>query len=238
MGRGILYLAFGKEFDKLTAWSACYSRQFTKLPIRVLTNLLDRSLKWKDVSNATFQLLNIPSNQNRSVKVSLIEHSPFEETLFMDSDAVIQKHGIESLFDNLKLFDLCCQYFSTICSEYDRNFERDFVKKTYHKLMLLLKESYPIDLFGEAALLFNKSDFSRAFFGVWKRYWKMMGSARDMPAFSFAVKHLIRSIKVFRGDVKFCTNAENEDFFIQHKGFNGFEKKFGLPSYIDWSPKL
>lgn len=236
--RGILYLAFGKEFDKLTAATAGYSRKFTNLPICVLSNLRERSSTWDSVSDVCFKFISSPSGENRKIKVSLINYTPYDETLFMDSDAVIQNHGIESLFTYLKDFDIVCQFFATLYQN-DKNFEQVFIEKTYGKLAILLQETYPIELFGEAALLFSKTKSCEKFFSLWEKYWELMGSGRDMPAFSFAVRHLRNSVKAFKNnEVQFCTNVENENFFIQHKGFGDFEKKFGLPIYIDWNPKL
>ncbi len=236
--RGILLLAFGEEFDKLTAAAACYSRRFTNLPICVITNLEECNSKWQRVSNVCFKYIQLPSNRNRSIKVSLIDYTPYDETLFMDSDAVIQKHGVETLFDYLKDFDIACQFFGVIQHFDDKNFEKAFVIRTYDKLAKLLYEPYPIELFAEAALLFRKTETSKRFFDLWKRYWQMMGCGRDMPGFCFAVKHMKSKVRIFRDDICFSTNKEDETFFIQHKGFDGFERKFGLPNYGDWNPKL
>ena len=232
---GIIYLAFGKEFDKLTAATARYSRRYTKLPMCVLTNLEVRNPVWSEVSDAKFIHLGMLSEENRKIKVSLIKYTPFDKSLFIDSDAVIQKSGIECLFDYLKDFDIACQYHK-ILQENDR--KKGFIQNHYVKLADLLNEKFPIDLFGEAALLFKKSDTGFRFFDLWYKYWEMAGCGRDMPAFSFATKHLNNYVKVFKKGVKFCTNKLNEEYFIQHKGFRGFEKKFGLPQYIDWNPAV
>lgn len=239
VSRGILYLAFGPEFDKLTAASARYSRKFTDLPMCVLSNIDERSHMWKEVDGVSFQFVSLPTNQNRQVKVSLIQHTPFDETLFMDSDAVIQRPGVGLMFQHLHKHDLLCQRFGTIEHPRDPAYEADFIAKTYDKLASILGEQYPIELFGEAALLFRKTDAAREFFDLWERYWVQMGSGRDMPAFCFAVKHAKCRTKVFGPDgVRFCKNAEDPFAFIQHKGFPGFEKKFGLPEYKDWNPNL
>jgi hypothetical protein len=245
--RGIIYLAFGKEFDKLTAATAKYSRKYTDLPMCVFTNLEDRSSVWSEVSDVQFTYFGMSSEENRRIKVSLIKYTPFEESLFMDSDAIIQRSGIECLFNYLDNFDIACQYFSVL-KESER--KKQFIQKTYAKLADLLGEKFPIELYGEAALLFKKSDEGFQFFDLWYKYWEMMGCGRDMPAFSFAVKHLSNFVKVFRddvndddddnddNDVKFCTNKLDSSYFIQHKGFKGFEQRFNLPKYIDWNPKL
>jgi len=233
--RGIIYVAFGEEFDKLTAATAGYSRKFTDLPMCVLTNLKRRSSAWSKVSGVSFKLIALPAKENRRIKVSLIKYTPFDETLFMDSDAVIQKPGIESLFKHLKNFDIACQYFDILT---DAACKSKLAKKTYGKLAKLLNEEFPIDLFGEAALLFKQSKNSYQFFDLWYKYWEMVGCGRDMPGFCFAVKHLYNYVKVFKENIKFCINKEDKNYYIQHQGFNGFKQKFNLPNYKDWNPKF
>jgi len=237
VSKGIVYLVFGEEFDKLAAATANHSRRFTELPICVLTNLKKRNSSWKSVSDVSFKYLPLPSNRNREIKVSLIEYSPYDETLFMDADSVIQKFNVDSLFEYLGDSDLACQWYGQLTYE-DVAVQKMFMKSTYDKLVDLLDESYPIELFSEAALLFRKTITSQKFFDLWKEYWTLMGCGRDMPAFCFAVKHTTANVKIFRRDVQFCTNKEKESYFIQHKGFEDFEKKFNLPNYVDWSPRL
>jgi len=234
--RGILYLALGEEFDKLTAATAAYSRKYTDFPICVITNLKTPCPTWSKVSDVSFTFIDMPTEQNRKVKVSLVDYTPFDYTLFLDSDAVIQQLGIETWFRFLDHCEIGCQFFATL-HQNDRNFEQSFVKQTYDKLARVLGESYPINLMGEAAFLFRRTDRARKFFKLWTSYWVKMGCGRDMPAFTFAVKHLAEMVMIF-GSHSFCTNSENESFFIQHKGFGAFEKKFGLPEYKDWDPKL
>jgi len=237
--RGILYLAFGEEFEKLAVATATYSRQFTDLPICILTNRKAVSSKWSSVSNTFLKNILLPTIKNRTVKVSLLRYTPFDETLFMDADAVIQKSGIETVFQYLDDYDLACQHYGVIKSIEDKNWERAFVEKTYLKLAKMLGEDFPIHLYSEAAVLFRKTDGAKILFDRWEAYWKRMGSGRDMPAFSFAVKHTLCRVKVFTEDsIKFCKNVEDESALIQHKGFAGFEKKFKLPAYKDWNPKL
>ena len=227
--KGILYLAFGEEFDKLTAETACYSRRFTDLPMCVLTNLKERSPKWEELSNVHFRYIELPANKNRGIKVSLTHYTPYDETLFIDSDAVIQKRGIEIYFSYLKDFDVVCQYHASF------NEGVAFVRSKYGRLIALLDEKYPVIVYFNGAFFFRKS--SEEFFSLWKRYWKLSGEGRDMPGFIFAVKHLMNKVKIFRKEKFFTNFLEDESYCIQHKGFKNFEEKFGISKYIDWEPK-
>lgn len=236
LNRGIIYVAFGEEFDRLAAATAKHTRIYTDLPMCVLTNLKKPSPEWDKISNVFFRYLPFPSEENRRVKVSLIDYTPFDKTLFMDVDALIQKKDVERFFDYLNNYDIVCQHYGCIHSTKGASL---LVFRTYLKLAIMLHESLPIKLYGEAAFLFNRTKKTRDFFSLWKKYWMMMGCSRDMPGFSFAAKHsgdLVRSLRHY--EEQFCVNQEDERYFIQHKGFTGFLKKFGLPEYIDWNPKL
>lgn len=233
---GVLYLALGSEFDKLTAATARHSRANTSLPFYVLTNLDEISAEWKEVSNVRFKYIPIPSEKNRTLKVSLIDYTPFDRTLFMDSDAVIQRPGIENMFKLLDDKDIVCQYYGYISEDAEKI---DFLNKTYAFLAGLLNENYPIHLFSEAGFLFNRNKSGKEFFERWRKYWRMMGCGRDMPGFSFAVKHYFSRVETLKcNKSRLCTNVEDETFLIQHKGFKGFTKKFNLPEYEDWNPEV
>lgn len=231
--RGIIYLAFGEEFDKITAATARYSRKFTDLPIRVLSNLHSHPL-WKNISNVSFTYIPLPTVRNREVKVSLIDYSPFEESLFLDSDALIQRPNIESVFRYLLSHDIVCSFYRKIRFRS----EPSPCYNLYAFLALHFNEKFPIPALLDSAFLFRKSKTAQQFFLLWKKLWVFGGSSRDMPAFSFTARHSSAKVKVFyrHSNICFCTHQRNKNHFIQHKGYSGFEKEFGLPHYKDWSP--
>ena len=94
MLRGILYTVFGAEYEKLAVKTIKYSRQYTDLPICVITNILDRSKEWGEINDITFVESKYPQVKNRMAKTKMIDLTPFDETLYLYCDSVIQMHGI------------------------------------------------------------------------------------------------------------------------------------------------
>lgn len=173
--RGIVYVAFGQEYDTTAAYTACYSRRFTELPFYVITDVAARCDKWQDVSNVEFRLVE-KGESNRAVRTSLIDYTPFGETLMMDTDAVIQRAGIEALFSRLDGFEVGLVEMRKFpgCR---KRFYRKFYKPVIDRLSL-----DPKVILSGAFVLFRKTDFAKSFFHRWNRLWVELGRTRDMPA--------------------------------------------------------
>ena len=101
MNKGILYVAFGSDYLLLTLAVIKYSRQYTSLPICVLTNIKERGEEWNKIENVSFVNFDLEQVDNRVVKTQMIDHTPFDKTLYLDCDSVIQNYGIENVFDLL-----------------------------------------------------------------------------------------------------------------------------------------
>jgi phenylacetate-CoA ligase len=173
--RGIVYVAFGKEYDKVAAHTACYSRQFTDLPFYVLTNLKERSEKWNQVRNVEFRYIDEPDSSNRAVRTSVVNFSPFEQTLVMDCDAVVRRPGIERIFDYLERSDLVFVELMKFPKVLDSFFEK------FYKPFIDAFSISPESLVCGAVFAFKKTDFSESFFRRWNALWTWAGKTRDMP---------------------------------------------------------
>ena len=234
MNRCIAFVAFGGEYDKLAASTAKYSRRYTDLPFYVLTNMKARDTVWESVSNVTFKYFPMPHEDNRKIRVSMIKFIPFDEVLYMDADSVIQKPGIENVFNLLKNYDIVCQFYQLFKPK------SSLQRKTYGKLAELLGEKFPIERVFAGTFLFKKSDISFKFFDMWKKYYELNDCGRDMPAFCFTVRHFRSFVGVCEKDneIKLMALKENNYHYIQHNDFSGWNKKFGIPDYNMWSPPL
>jgi len=232
--RCIAFVVFGEEYDKLAAATARYSRKFTDLPFYVLTNMKVRDTVWESVSNVAFRYFPLSYKDNRKIRVSMIKFIPFDEVLYMDADSVIQKPGIENIFNLLKNSDIVCQFYHIFKPK------SDLQRKTYGKLAKLLGEKFPIERVFAGTFLFKKSDVSFRFFDMWREYYELNDCGRDMPAFCFTVKHFRSSVEVCGRDnkIKLMALKENNNYYIQHNDFPEWNEKFGIPDYNMWSPPL
>lgn len=181
MSRGIVYIAFGEDYDTLASETIAYSRQFITCDITVITNLKDRNAKWANVDNVNFIYLDMPTNENRRVKIELYKHTPYDETLYVDVDAVACRDGIEKAFDTLSDNDIVFQHHS-LWREH-RKYYRIY-RDTAHDLGATL----PLRVCLGGFWLFRKTEQTIKFFDTWLSFWERMGSGRDMPALACAIQ--------------------------------------------------
>ena len=67
MTDGILMVVFGEQYDTLAAHTVAYSRQFTDIPIVILSNVAQRDVKWDSITNVSFIDIDRPQNENRQI---------------------------------------------------------------------------------------------------------------------------------------------------------------------------
>ena len=212
MERGILILAFGKEYDQLAAATVNYSRQFTQLPIYILTNMSkeSRDVRWDTIDNVQFKTFSKSQDHNRRVKTRMDLFTPFEKTLYLDCDAAIQKTGIEQAFDLIPNNGL-------LLNQYMRWEIGDKVYRLYHRAMRRLQVQLPLDIYNGALIGWNKCVETDRFFEVWHKFWRLTGCGRDMPALACAVKAV--NMKVTTAPPKFFDpggSTCDRDAIIQH----------------------
>ena len=221
---GIVVVVYGYDFEAMYIRSLKIARQYTDMPVHIITNIKNRSKHWNTISNVSFSVLDHTKTQNRWAKTGLFDFTPFEYTLFLDADTVIKKEGVESFVSLLKdkPFALwVAAYFPThepIINIYKRAMDRFGLKK-------------PIYIFHDGCFAFRKNDESKAFLGEWCRMWRECGEGRDMPAFACAVKSLGITYNTFPKGF-FSGDGTFADTIIEHcSNAVAFCKKFGLPEY-------
>lgn len=232
--KGLVYVAFGKEYDKLAAHTIAYSQQFTDLPICVFTNIddkyYDRHTKWKDTRNVQFKFIAESQDNNRNIKTSLIKYSPFDLSLFLDCDSVIQKPGIERAFDLIGDNDL-------LLHKYTRWERGNKVMGIYKNLMLQLKMRLPITVYDSAFLLFRRNERVENFFKLWNTYWDISGRGRDMPALACAANNFDIKIKeTTKESDALMSKTYDSKVVVQHEYGNHWNTKFGIPKHKEHKP--
>ena len=249
LDKGLLYLAFGETYDTVAAYSIRYSRKFTDLPICVLTNLNEsqRHPLWKDIDNIQFIELDIPTDYNRNVKTSLVEYTPFDQTIFVDCDAVIQNPGIETMFDLLRKHDVMFQYVKIIEGKV---LEHPNIIKHYLPTMGRLAFDPPIRIYHSGLFGFKKNKRTIKLFRWWNRYWKEgTDCGRDMPPLAcvlhkFQNEGWIKLNQFTAEDLWFCEGSckcpFNPNAIVQHRfrptKTDNFFKKFSIPKYKTYKP--
>jgi len=231
--KGLLFLAFGKEYDKLAAHTIAISRKFTSLPILVLSNIPSdkRHHKWLEVPDIEFKYIDLPFDMNRKIKTSIIHYSPFDSTIFLDCDLVIQNTGIEKIFDLLKENDIVMEHWG------NWNVGKKFYK-LYRDVVVKTKTELPIEIYCSAFIAFHKNPKLIEFFNLWNKYWEIGRRGRDMPALACAIKNSNLNVvkTTFENDKIFVYKKLHPEAIIQHRCGPEFFNHFKIPRHKEWKP--
>jgi hypothetical protein len=219
---GIVYIAFGHEYEKLAARTIPYSRRFTKLKMTLFTNLPERRRKGK-YPGVNVIFLKMKDNQNREVKTQLYRYTPYDRTLYMDVDAVIQREGIEKIFGFEE---------DVVLNPYLRWGKGSKILNIYHRAFKMFGVSLPVTIYNGAFILFKRRKTAN-FFNLWNKYWIKFGKGREMPCLCCAVKNSGVSVGEFK--IKINIDSLSSDAMIQHDCI-GFIEKFNFPHYKSVTP--
>ena len=95
---GYLYIVFGKSFLKEAALSLQSLRRYSNLPCHIITDIDDPSIL------SLFTSYDIVESMHKRSKVDFIATSPFNKTIYLDSDLLISMY-IDDLFQLLDHYD-------------------------------------------------------------------------------------------------------------------------------------
>lgn len=225
--RGIIFIVFGKDYDRIAAHTIAMSRQFINCSISVITNLTERNKKWDEVKDINFIYVNLPDNKNREIKTQLYKYSPYDETIYSDCDCVFTKNGIEKLFDLFGDNNLILQLNKMPCWEDGKRYF-----KIYRDTAIKFGISLPLNIYQGAIFAFKKDNDTISFLDLWNEYWLHMGGGRDMPSLACAVKNSSISHGLITIYDNYLIFGENENAIIYHPvNHKLLSIKYGIPSF-------
>ena len=98
MNKGILYIAFGDAFTKEALLSAeSLKRYMPDTPVALFTN--------KEIESPFVDIVKVVKIKHSRSKVDLVAETPFEKTIYLDSDTLIVR-DISDMFEILDRFDV------------------------------------------------------------------------------------------------------------------------------------
>ena len=216
---GIIFLAFGHKYYDMALKTVTYSRRFTELPFVVVTNINNGHLNVRDTD---IKYINMPTEKNRQIKTTIINYSPFDKTIYMDVDSLIQNRGIERAFDLIDGNDLMLNNYGIWK---DAVAARRFTY--YITTMQVLKVQFPINIFYGAFIAFVKNDMAKQFFINWNKNWISSHISREMPALACTVKKMPElKIKRIGSADKIFSWKTDRAACIQHECGAGFWRRF------------
>lgn len=219
--QGVVIIAFGKEYDKLAAYTVGYSQRFTDLPFCIMTNIQERHPKWGGCENVEFKYFDMKDGQNRILKTMLIDHTPFDTTMYMDCDALIQKKGIERAFN----FDQDIMF-----NEYCSWAPGEKIPRLYSDIFKKNQISRRVSIFSGGCFIFKKNERVFEFFNMWNRTWRDEGRGREMHC--LAVSGIKSGINYGTFPGLFEPDTINEEALVQHK-FGRWHEKFAIPQITE-----
>lgn len=174
--RGIVSVAFGREYANVAAASAQSTRKHCNLPIHIFTNVDAEMHHWPE--GVTFTHCDLPDEDNRIVRTTLYDRTPFERTLLLDADVWITSPKITLPLDYLDDFDACFISYEDI-GKYKNS-------EAWKPILESLGAGGHFALSG-GAIWFKRTPATQRFFQLWHRFWQQDGASRDMPALFRAV---------------------------------------------------
>jgi len=181
--KGLIYVVFGTRYERLAARAISYSRTMTNLPILVLTNIPQsaRSKDWE--TGIEFRDVSKLKKSNRQIKLMLNKLTPFDETLYLDCDSVLQNKGIEQVFDSMAGCDVVLRVYG------DWPVKRKLMSY-YSVTFKKCNAELPIRIYYGAFIGFRKTPGTDLFFDAWYKNHETAGIVREMPALAVTVKQL------------------------------------------------
>jgi hypothetical protein len=180
MTAGIVYIGMGKPHLTAALAAIRHGQQHTELPFCVMTDVRDEIA----VPPRT-EIKRFPENEllGRDIKTQLIDHTPFDRTLHLDADSLVQRPGVEVFASLLETHEFLA-WPSHLLRTGDR------MPRLYRTAMRHKGVRTPLTLWAGACWAFRKSDFTRRLFDQWHECWKILGSRRDMPSLAVIAKLL------------------------------------------------
>jgi len=168
MTNGILYIAFGDRFLKEVEYSISTVKKIH--PNLSITLFTDKPYSNKNINNIILKNL-----KGARVKQQYLLDSPYENTLYMDSDTSVVGE-IEEIFGLMDRFD--------IAATHDLIRKHDKKSKVYPDYANI-PGGFPE--YAGGVILFRKSAAVSNFFEVWRKNFKiwcdLSGVVKDQPSF-------------------------------------------------------
>lgn len=229
MSSGFFFTVFGDEYDKFGSACCRISRQHTDLPFFVVSNH-ERTSRWNDIDNVMWHMIPIDQADNRLVKLTAPLLSPFEKTLYIDCDSVVQRDGVDLVFDMLEHNHVVLYP----CYDWDESAK---VLEIYRRAMMMFGVNLPMVVWQGGIVGFNTTKESKELYSRWLFYWYVFGRQREMPCLSCAVKNT-KNLVVGRLPEDFYgyESGLSDTAVIQHNVGSKFLDKFGLEDFNKQEP--
>jgi len=228
---GVVYVAFGRNYSYQAAFSAMSLRMFSDIPIRVLSNLPDDKT-WRGIAGVEWVHCRGENKDNRDVKTDMFRHSPFDRTLYLDTDTAIRSRSFLQGFRMLDEWDVM-----GVSEDNPLRGPEDTRKLGVYALAnARLGYRFPVELVNGGMLFFRKSGETKRFFATWHAAWAKLGRGRDMPALAWALQQCVPPLKFRLLPLTWNCPVPSSRAVIAHAW--GKHRLPGIPSITKLKPNM
>jgi len=167
-------------------------------------------------------------SESRRAKLQTGLLTPFDHTLYIDADSVVQHPGVEVFSDCLENHDMEFNWPITFKPG-------EKIWNIYARCMKKFGVMKPISIYNGGIIAFKKNPKVRGFFETWLRYWEVFGCGREMPPLNCAIKSTGINHSYFPL-LFFADNSRNDACVIQHNYNGDFNKRFGIAPWKEFKP--
>ena len=179
---GILYITYGKKYVEAALRSAWTARaKNPAVPIHLFVDAASHAALGLAQDPGPFTSIGIIENPHRRSKVDYMCRTPFERTLYLDSDTSVER-DISDIFGVLERFDLAAVHAMHRNSSMGKEFWKE-----------QLPQAFP--QFNTGVILYRNSPAVLRMLEQWGKAFAESGHRHDQPTFRELVWHSdIRSI--------------------------------------------
>lgn len=176
---GVVYVAFGETYlDQCMSSAGLLRRKVPDLSVRVLTNVPDVA----GCDGITFTHLDLPRERCHRVKTQVYKYSPFDRTLFLDTDTAVRSSGVRLGFDLLDDFDVL------FTPEVMWRSPAELRGKDYPIAENKIGYRYPLWVYNSGVMFFERCRGAYRLFDLWTRYFDELEIGRDQPSLAKAAQ--------------------------------------------------
>lgn len=204
--RGFLYIAFGDAFTKEALMSIKSLKKFNSEPVALFTDQPQRD-EFEGLVDVYAQI----QPRHIRAKVDFIDKTPFEKTVYLDSDTLIVRN-ISDMFDILDRFDV------GLTNDYARK------RTKYSKIVPEYAEiPYSFSEVNGGIMAYNSSLATKSFLSLWKEYfYKYFQQTNGWDQVSLRISLWRSNVRLhhfpFEYNIRSKANREKQDRFKHEFG--------------------
>jgi len=200
--RGVLYIVFGDNFIKEMKYSAESVKRYN--PDLHITAFADKPVECEFIDEV--QIMEV---RHMRPKIDHISLSPYDKTLFLDTDTIVN-HSLDDLFRILDKYDIALAH--------DLARKR---KKFFHTIPEYGEIPYSFSEVNTGVMAFNKNERVQELFDTWKQYFYKYYQVVpwDQPSFRVSLWQSSVSLYVLPVEYNIRSQANREKQVRFHHEF-------------------